>query len=269
MEQGDRQLQELTKKTVVELRKMAKDMGLSGYSKLLKAQLILLIIQNKTRSSGSPPLSPKPSPKKAKGVAKGKRTSSDEWRGLGQMGVLPAEMMDKIYKELSPKDKAQMLQTNKLMKRILGEKVPENEKKKYIGVKDAGKILGKQFVTISQGDADRQKIPYLSTTKYGSVIVPKIIIDLIMARENLINGQIVPVKKVGRKAGNLDTIPKILNKLSKYHFRSQPNVFKIYGRIARSKKDREMAQILIPDLIMNQLIEYYLELKEDVERRLE
>jgi hypothetical protein len=269
MEEGDRQLQDLNNMTVVELKKKAKSMGLSGYSKLKKAELIHMIRKNMRSRSRSP--SPKRSlPKRTEtgllGVAKkdgkGKeeKRSSEEWRGLGQMSVLPVEMMDKIYKELSPRDKAQMLQTNKLLKTLMGGKVPEKEKKQYIGKKEGKKKLLKNIVKILHADADQYKIPYLGLIpRTSSVLVPKLIIDLLEVEEALKRGLIVPAK------GRNDTIAKLIKYVNSYTYKRTPNRFKIRSNVTKAKK---IIEVLMTDDIVDELTEYYINLLERIENRL-
>jgi hypothetical protein len=287
MEQGDRTLEDLNKKTVVELKNQAKNMGLSGYSKLKKAELIDLIQKNRRSRSPprpssprpSPPRSspPRPSPKRPSSSKKKTVVKDEEWSGLGQMSVLPVEIIDKIYKELPTPDKSQFIQTNKLLKKLMGGKVPEKEKKKYVERKQANKNLFEKLLQITNQDADRYHVPYEDTVPhmgeiswdepldvdYGTVIVPKKIVNLIEVEQNLKNGVIVPSK------GKLDTVGKLITYVNGKEF-GKINAW----RLAKSnfkmtdKTNLYYANLLLTQDIKEKLIEYYLNLIERIEERL-
>jgi hypothetical protein len=269
MEKGD---QDLNKKTLCDLKIQAKKMGLSGYSKLKKAELIMLI-QNDMRSRRSP--TPKISNPNKDEVSD--ETVDGKWKALGQMSVLPVEIIDKIYKMLSPQHKARFLQTNKLMKNILGDKVPEKEKKLYLQRKE-GKDLFQNLFEITNQDANRFLIPYEGTVPfwgeipwdapldedYSTVIVPKKIVNLIEVEENIKNGIIKPIK------GKLDTIPKLINYVNSAAFSKMKGRMRINKNNYKTNDQTNLEYIntLLTDDIKEKLIEFYLNLLERIEKRL-
>jgi hypothetical protein len=226
-------------------------------------------MEGKRSRSRSPKRSSPRSPKTSSTPKK----DDEKWKGLGQMSVLPVELINVIYKMLPVQPKAQMLQTNNLMKTLLGNKVPEVEKKLYVAEKE---LFG-NLVEISSYTADQYEIPYEGTVPneepliwnflsnapgYEKVIVPKKIVDLIEVEENLKNGKIKPVK------GKLDTIPKLIKYKNSTTFMKKTNYDRFYINDTKIMGKPNYVNILLTEDIKELLIEYYFNLVDQIEKRL-